>query len=246
MKEQTKRVLQAVHLEAVAIKLWQAYRGTMRKCAPPDKNLIDKYLRERSIRKLHVGCGGRILDGWLNSDFAPGSPVVLDLDATKRFPFGNDEFDYIFSEHMIEHVSYCQGRNMLDECYRVLRKGGKVRISTPNLTFLMDLYQGKASELHDAYIKWMTARYIPWAPCSSAAFVVNLFVREWGHQFIYDEETLSLSLKKAGFTNVTRCRLQESDVEAFRNLEFETRMPEGLLRLETITLEATKLPVDPK
>ena len=203
--------------------------------------IIERYFSAHAMRKLHCGCGDHILDEWLNTDLFPHSESVLHLDATEPFPFGNEEFDYIFSEHLIEHISYSQGLQMLSECYRILRKNGKIRISTPNLAFLIDLYKEEKSDLQKEYLKWATEKFIKFAPCNDDAFVINNFVRAWGHQFIYDEKTLSASLKKAGFTRVTRCELNESEEGVLRNLENANRMPEGFLRLETITLEGTKL-----
>ena len=205
-----------------------------------DNGIIERYFSSHEIRKLHIGCGGHILDGWLNADLFPQSSIVLHLDATEPFPLGNEEFDYIFSEHMIEHISYSQGLQMLFECYRILRKNGKIRISTPNLAFLIDLYKEEKSDLQKDYIKWATDQFIRFAPCYDDTFVINNFVRDWGHKFIYNEKILSASLRKAGFTRVARYELSESEDEALQNLENEKRMPEGFLRLETITLEGTK------
>jgi len=87
-----------------------------------DSSIIESYFAERKIRKLHIGCGGNILSDWLNSDFFPDSNAILHLDATGTFPFSDNTFDYVFSEHMIEHISYSNGFCMLRECHRVLKK----------------------------------------------------------------------------------------------------------------------------
>jgi hypothetical protein len=65
-------------------------------------------------------------------------------------------------------------------------------------------------------------------------------VRDWGHCFIYDEKTLNKSLTKAGFINIKRCKLQQSDLIELSGLENEDRMPEGFLGFETLTLEGEK------
>jgi predicted SAM-dependent methyltransferase len=207
-----------------------------------DRKLANAYLNEKNERKrLHIGCGGNVLPGWLNSDYYPRSPSILYIDATEQFPFGDGIFDYIFSEHMIEHVPLTDGFSMLRECHRVLRKGGRIRISTPDLRFVVSLYTDEPSELQKQYINWSTKEFANWAPYPDARYVVNNFVRDWGHQFIYDEETLRFAMQKAGFADVIRCKLQSSECEYLRKLENETRMPKGFLALETLTLEATKL-----
>lgn len=130
---------------------------------------------------------------------------------------------------------------MLAECFRVLKEEGTIRLSTPDLSFLIDLYKDDKSNLQKEYIKWSTDTFIRDVHYYDDTFVINHFMRDWGHLFIYDEKTLRSSLEKAGFTRVTRCALNQSEDDSLRNLENEKRMPEGFLRLETITLEGRKL-----
>lgn len=204
-----------------------------------DSRIIADYLAQHATRKLHLGCGLHHLDDWLNSDLSPRSKAVVVVDVTKRFPFVDETFDYVFSEHMIEHLSYAEGRHMLDECFRVLRPGGTLRLSTPDLSFLISLYGEEKSMLQDHYIRWVTEKFIDGAPACEDTFVINNFVRNWGHTFIYDEKTLRSSLEKSKFTGIVRCNLNESVHQDLRNLENERRLPDGFVRLETFTLEAT-------
>ncbi len=249
MKKLAKYILRKIYLDAFARELFQNLRTTKkhiswhfnRKFGRVDKVIIGCYFAKNEIRKLHIGCGGNILSGWLNTEVFPYSDNILHLDATDTFPFENDMFEYVFSEHMIEHISYSNGLRMLSECHRILRNNGKIRISTPNLQFLNDLYRDSKSELQMEYIKWATDNFIKSAPYYDDTFVINNFVRCWGHLFIYDEKTLRSSLERAGFSKIIRCDLNESRGEALRNLENEKRMPKGFLRLESFTLEGTKL-----
>ena len=48
---------------------------------------------------------------------------------------------------------------------------------------------------------------------------------EWGHQFIYDEETLANSMHAVEFHSVRRCRLGESSFLDLQDME-----KHGLLR----------------
>ena len=75
---------------------------------------------------------------------------------------------------------------------------------------------------------------------STSVSVVNAFFRLWGHQFIYDEETLARAMSTAGFHSIKRRCLRESDYLPLRNLENKQRYPEGLLDFESIALEASK------
>lgn len=209
----------------------------------PDQEIVRRYFAEATTPKLHIGCGKHILAGWLNTDSYlqdPSLPVYL-LDASKRFPFADGSFAYVFTEHMIEHVSYAAGRHMLSECLRILEPGGVLRLSTPDLDFLLDLRRPDKSPLQRAYIRWAAETSTPDVPDpTNEVFLINNFVRDWGHTFIYDERTLRQSLELAGFVHLRKCELQESSVECLRNLENEARMPAGFLRLESMVLEATK------
>ena len=240
MQEVVKQ-LKSFPMYLLARELKQKAYLTIRKFRHVDRNIVANYLSQNNVRKLHIGCGSHILPGWLNSDYFTRSSDILHLDATRPFPFNDDEFDYIFSEHMIEHISYSQGFLMLTECFRVLKRNGKIRISTPDLSFLVDLHKENKSNVEENYIKWATNSFIKDAPYDDAAFVINNFVRDWGHTFIYDKRTLRSSLERAGFTSITERKLAQSEHDALSNLENEERQPCGFLRLETFTLEATKM-----
>ena len=237
IKATAKHILKNLHLLERTRRLrWHIER----RFGHLDREIAASYLIQSKNPKLHIGCGHNALPGWLNTDYFPDSMDVMHLDATRPFPFRDGTFNYVFSEHMIEHISYPDGTNMLAECYRVLKTSGKIRISTPDLAFLLNLYRADKSAQQIDYIKWAAQTFIPGAPEDNATFVINNFVRNWGHVFIYDEPTLREAMMKAGFAKITLCALQESDESVLRNLEHETRMPSGFLQLESMTLEGHK------
>jgi predicted SAM-dependent methyltransferase len=202
--------------------------------------LIQGYLSAPGLKKLHLGCGKNALPGWLNTDLEPVAPGIVRVDLTQTLPFPDATFDYVFSEHVIEHLSYAHGQVMLRECYRVLKPGGRLRISTPDLAFLVALYSPQKTELQRRYIKWATKEFFRSAPYAEDTFVINNFVRDWGHTFIYDEKVLRDSLRNASFQSIERCELKESVDPNLRELENDTRMPPGFLEMESFTLEAVK------
>ena len=202
--------------------------------------MIRQYLSSDSLKKLHLGCGPNILPGWLNTDIEP-SDVIAYLDLTERFPLEDDTFDYVFSEHAIEHVQYAQGIGMLREAFRVLRPGGKIRVVTPDFAFLKALHDPEKSALQKAYLAWASELWVGGiATPYTEMHVINVFFRNWGHQFIYDQASLAGALETAGFIGIKRCEVSESDDPECRALENETRMPPGFLRMDSIVLEAVK------
>lgn len=249
----------------VASRYWLR-RHFLRGFRSASTRAIGRYFLDHDVRKLLLGCGENVLDGWLNTDvFWWGRRNVRYLDAARRFPFGDEyRFDYVFSEHQIEHFPLSIGLAMLEECFRILKPGGKIRITTPDLRFLIGICREDKSAIEKEYVDWVVNRsafpprsaiereYADWVANRSAlpprlrsvpsdAFVVNRFMRDCGgHQFIYDEKTLSLALLTAGFSDVARCALNESGDDALRGIEHESRLPRGYLALESMTLEATK------
>jgi len=211
------------------------------------------------MEKLHIGCARHHLDGWINADYKnPRDSCDIDFDATKEFPYDNESIDYIFSEHMIEHVSYFEGCYMIKECYRVLKPGGKIRISTPDLKFLIELYNEDKTDLQKNYITISHNKYDygirGFDNCKECnekpvftsvskptdTFVINNFFRDWDHKFIYDEKTLQDVFESTGFSDIKSHKIMESDDKHFCGLENIERMPDGFLQLETFTLEAIK------
>lgn len=208
-----------------------------------DPQAIGQYLRSHPVRKLQLGAGGNDPTGWLNSDIEPGEKEVY-LDATSRYPFPDGSFQYVFSEHMIEHVSWEAGIMMLRECYRVLVKGGKLRIVTPNLAKFIQLLDGNLDA--DAQ-RFIDAKFriggVPITP-TPGAYILNRQFREWGHQFLYDPPTLRKSLELAGFKQINQYDVIEKTDPVFQEVELRTRHSNPDLKLinnwEAMAFEAVR------
>jgi len=220
----------------------RAFKGFARQVAGTAKRQqqIWSYLYSGITPKLHLGACDNILAGWLKTDSTPASSGIVFLNAVCRFPFSNNVFAYVFSEHMIEHVPYSAGAAMLRECFRVLRPGGRIRIATPDLRKLAALATIEGDQRNGRYTDWaLSYNNLPRIGTASC-FVVNHFVRSWGHEFIYDEDTLSATLTGAGFESVRRCEpgiscdvelsnLEHHDrVVGFENNQFETMVLEAV------------------
>jgi predicted SAM-dependent methyltransferase len=154
--------------------------------------------------RLHIGAGTAILKGWINVDNQPYPGVDKVLDVTKGLPFA--DVAYVFAEHFIEHLEYDQGLRFLRECRRIMTDDGVLRISTPNLDWV-----------------WVTQyHYGQWTAESEAVrdcFWLNKGFRAWGHKFLYNIQTLTETLREAGFAHVERTSYGESRHDALRGLE---------------------------
>ncbi len=82
--------------------------------------------------KLNLGCGNDIKRGWVNLDIAdlPGVDVVWDIEKLP-LPFGDEQFDEILCNDILEHVEYVP---ILRELHRILKQEGKIKIRVPHFT----------------------------------------------------------------------------------------------------------------
>ncbi len=84
--------------------------------------------------KLHLGCGSRILEGYDNIDIVNCEGVTHVLDIGKeRLPYTKSSVDEIRCSHVIEHLEYHDFEFLLEECYRVLKLKGELKINCPSL-----------------------------------------------------------------------------------------------------------------
>jgi predicted SAM-dependent methyltransferase len=201
--------------------------------------MLDNYLRATDEPKLHIGGGWHLIEGWLNTDIAL-VPGVMHMDATRPFPLKDETFQYLFTEHMVEHIPYGQFITMLRECHRVMREGGVIRITTPDLNALAGLLSSARTQIKDRYIAFFSRHLLPKDHPDTPAAIINAFFKSWGHIFIYDRDTLEIALRSTGFHSSERCRLGESNHASLRHLEHEERYPDGLLDYESIAVEAIK------
>lgn len=206
-----------------------------------DRALVQHYLAANPVRKLQIGAANSVLPGWLSTDVRPASKQVAYLDATQRFPFQDRSIDYIYSEHMIEHIRWNKGAFMLRECRRILKPGGKLRVATPDLKVLLGLYEQKSGATGDQYVKWITDVFLSDVGEYRPVHVINNAFRNWGHQFLYDGELLEKALRHAGLQDIRRCAFGESEDPQLRGIESHGVNADNaeMVAFETMVYEAT-------
>jgi predicted SAM-dependent methyltransferase len=173
--------------------------------------------------RLHIGCGQQAIAGWINIDNQglPGVDQVLDV--RKGLPFAG--VAAIYAEHFLEHLAFEDGLAFLAECRRVLAPEGILRLSTPNL-------------------EWVLSTHYRWRDVSDEERLedcmrLNRAFHGWGHRFLYNRETLNRALGAAGFARTVFCRYGESDVPALRGLERHETWEDSPEQPHVLVIEAS-------
>jgi predicted SAM-dependent methyltransferase len=90
-------------------------------------------LRKNIGKGLHLGAGASKLPGLINCDLY-NPQADLKVDAVNLDMFADGSIDLIESHHMIEHLSFADAEKALKEWQRVLRPGGLLIITFPDIT----------------------------------------------------------------------------------------------------------------
>ena len=88
---------------------------------------------------LHLGCGGRILEGFINIDKYYEDPNVINFDIF-QLPYDPQSVDIIFCSHVLEHLPIRHAKLAIQEWSRVLKpKDGKLYLAIPDLELILNL-----------------------------------------------------------------------------------------------------------
>jgi predicted SAM-dependent methyltransferase len=137
--------------------------------------------------KLHLGCGPRVIPGWVHVDVADYPHVQLrhEVDALPMISEGTIEV--VYACHVLEHFLRREVPRVLREWHRVLQPGGTLRLSVPDFAALVEVYR-KTGAL--------------------GTVIGPLFGRQDHlynfHHTVFDFEALRADLTSAGFVNVHR------------------------------------------
>lgn len=86
------------------------------------------------MKKLNLGCGIDIREGYVNLDYvkSPGIDIVHNVEKTP-YPFDDNSFDEIYASHVLEHTEGDWFR-IINELHRILKKNGLLIVKVPHFT----------------------------------------------------------------------------------------------------------------
>ena len=149
-------------------------------------------------RLLNLGCGPHIYPGWVNADDYALKRRLREksfrpnwfLDITRPWRCPDNYWEGIFTEHVIEHISYSQAVHVFAEAFRTLQPGAWIRISVPSLRRYIAYYNGDPAEANIGDI----IGHFP-HPAVALSFLTQMHQ----HKSAWDESLMVAVLAEAGF-----------------------------------------------
>ncbi|MGG7646401.1 class I SAM-dependent methyltransferase [Rhodovulum sp. YNF3179] len=183
--------------------------------------IIRSFLGKKGPHILQIGGGYHLVkeEGWINGDIIAGD---IFLNATKKLPFENESLDAVFAEQFLEHISLESAAFLLKEIHRCLKPNGTIRFATPDLEGLISIYQGNNPIIDENSVierHMRLHRGSDQVGIQTVARVLNDNFRLWGHQFIYDRNTIKELVKLTGYENLQWRSFGDSSVPTLNNRE---------------------------
>lgn len=99
------------------------------------------------MKLINLGCGKVFHPDWINLDLTSEIEGVISYDIRQKLPFSDNSFDACYSSHVLEHLKISETANFLEECWRILKPNGVLRIVVPDLEIIAKTYINLLQEL---------------------------------------------------------------------------------------------------
>ena len=142
---------------------------------------------------MHLGCGSKFIPGFIHIDLGGYDHIDHNRDIRDLGIFANETVDLIYCCHALEYFDRYEVITVLTEWYRVLKKGGILRLSVPDFEAIVNIYLKYGDLDHQGilgplYGKWQNSNDI----------------ETMYHKTAYDFTSLTKVLKNIGFNTVKR------------------------------------------
>lgn len=214
----------------------------------PERPPFDRAkLAKLGVRGLHCGSGTNLHPHWLNTDIirlvdeggrATNPAAIariakdrfyLEHDHTRPLPVADSALDFAFAEHFIEHITVSEAVDWMREMRRMLRVGGILRVSTPDMRKYVAGYLNPQNGFYESHRKQLLAMGVKNVP-GRPAWMLNQIFSFWGHKWLYDPDEVRTVATAAGFSpkDVVEVSYRKSQAAALSTLDLEVRSDESM------------------
>ena len=125
------------------------------------------------LKKLNIGCGNHILEGWVNADLYYEDDRVVKYDILNMPEEWTDYFDEVLCQHVLEHFGRMEAQKALLNLWRVTKTGGKCVIVVPDLDYCCEIFFSSKD---------------------------HTVLKEWGFRMLFGSQDYEGDMHKTGFT----------------------------------------------
>jgi predicted SAM-dependent methyltransferase len=206
-------------------------------------NLREQLLEADKTSWIDIGCGGNFEDGFLYVDTFPKDSIkpeyqsryfsldILNCSDSELQELGL--FDLVRMQHSLEHFTYEEGQRVLINCGKLLKPGGLLLITVPDLEIHINKYLTNDYENWHGFKQWANRRIPEGAPRSFYFSIFAYSMSYESHKWCYDYEGLLYQINSLSiYSNIKRIKTSDD----LASIPFTHNRPE-----EDLCVLATKL-----
>lgn len=146
------------------------------------------------MTKLNIGCGENVRAGYTNIDIINFPDVTFgDITNLRSIKEPYNRANEILLRHVIEHFYFDDAKKAVNNCYSLLRWGGKLVIHTPDFGLIVKAWQD--GTLNTNYLSRLI--YGWYAYTGTREKEMHML-----HKIIFDRATIRQFLEDAGFKKI--------------------------------------------
>lgn len=220
----------------------------------------------KKLINLNLGCGLLAPPGWVNVDGSwnarlaknpilrrtlsklgilpaekssiPWDSTIFIHDVRKPLPFPDGSAAAVYASHVLEHLYFEEGSQLVQESLRVLASGGVLRVVVPDLhaiarEYLGDRPFGPLSAEMEALrpADRLNQRLLMRWPTPSSPSILYRIYDSWqdfhSHKWMYDSDSLMALFRRVGFVEVKPMECHVSRIENIKVVEDPSRLLNG-------------------
>ena len=174
---------------------------------------------------VHIGCGKTNSPEFINVDARPLAHVHIVTDDITSLPdFNTGTVDLVYMCHILEHIKRKDLEKVLSEMKRVLKVGGVLRLSVPDLDKLIEVYNASGKNVSSISHQLMGGQDHEY----------NI------HYSVFNHQRLTELLKEVGFKKVVTWDPDNCEYHDFKDRASRKISVGGREYMISLNLEAVK------
>ena len=173
---------------------------------------------------IHLGCGDIASPEFINVDVHPAPHVHYVHDVTDLSIFPDGYADLVYACHLLEHIRHNKLKSTLWEWKRILKPGGVLRLSVPDLDKILHIYKSCSNDI----------------ACIIGPLMGSQLNKHGMHCSVFNYKYLHEKLTELGFKNIHQWDIAKADHHNFQDWASRKIAKNGKEFDVSLNLEAVK------